>query len=473
MSYRLAPGVSRVQLADGPALLARVPLRLVRVNEALARLLGDGAEVAARSLAERRALEALAERGWLRVRRGPPAAEEAWPAVSVVIPVRDREAELGRCLASLSLLRHPPGKLEILVVDDGSRDRSAEVARRAGARVLSSGGEGRGPAAARNRAAAVARGEILAFLDSDCTASAEWLAELLEPFSDPEVAAVGGMVEGMHRGTALDRYEAEMSSLSLGRQGRSAGAGADTFYLPSCNLLVRRSAFAAAGGFREELRVGEDVDLTWRLRDAGSRIVYLPEGSVLHEHRNRLPAFLRRRFEYGTSEALLHRLHPERRKRLVLPPGATLAVVLATAAALALSWQVAAGCAAVLLLDGALCEVRARRLGLALPPGSVALARIRGATSLAYHLALHLVRYYALVLLAGAVLWPRLGLLAAGMALGAAAVDHRVRRPALSFPAFLLLWLAEHLAYGSGVLAGCLRTRDFGSYRPIVGASDP
>ncbi len=69
--------------------------------------------------------------------------------------------------------------------------------------------------------------------------------------------------------SAVDRYEAVMSSLSIGNRERVGNSGNDTFYLPSCNLLVRRSAFKSAGGFKDSMHVGEDVDLTWRLRDRG------------------------------------------------------------------------------------------------------------------------------------------------------------------------------------------------------------
>ena len=115
-------------------------------------------------------------------------------------------------------------------------------------------------------------------IDSDCIAAPQWLSELLPGFESPQVAAVGGWVDGMHDEAALDRYEAVMSSLNLGRRAMSGGSGDDTFYLPCCNLLVRSDAFVRAGGFRVALHVGEDVDLTWRLRDVGRSIVYLPGG---------------------------------------------------------------------------------------------------------------------------------------------------------------------------------------------------
>jgi mycofactocin system glycosyltransferase len=472
VTWRLAAGVTAVRARRGPALLARTPLRLVQVNDALAALVatGRGCEaggpIIARTPGEARALDALAAKGLLVREPGPPLPPERLPSVSVVVPVKDRADELRRCLESLARLRHPREKLEVVVVDDGSGDGSAEVARASGATVVPSGGAGRGPAAARNRGAAAANGEILAFLDSDCIAGEDWLAELAGAFQDPGVVAVGGRVDGLHGASALDRYEAEMSSLCLGARGRTAGAGNDTFYLPSCNLLVRRDAFLAAGGFREALRVGEDVDLTWRLRDRGGRIAYLPRGAIRHEHRNRLASFLARRFDYGTSEGLLHVLHPARRKRMLVPPPLAVALLLVAAALLAGVPALAIPAAAVVLGDALGLGRRLAREGVRLPLAQLVLARLRAAGSLAYYSAFHLVRYHAVALVVGGVLWPRLGLLAAALAVGAAAVDHAVRRPALRFAPFFLLWLAEHLAYGAGVFRGCVRAGTFGSYRP-------
>jgi mycofactocin system glycosyltransferase len=475
LRYRLAAGVALVTARGAPALLSRTPLRLVTVNAALARLLAAGGELRARSAAEARVLEALFEKGLLLRAGEPVLAPGDLPSVTVVIPVKDRAGELARCLASLGRVRYPAEKLEIVVVDDGSADGTPEVARAVGATVVASGGRGRGPAAARNRGAAVARGDVLAFIDSDCVASEGWLAELAPRFADPEVVAVGGRVDGMHSSSSLDRYEAEMSSLCLGRRGRSGQGGHDTFYLPSCNLLVRRAAFAAAGGFREELQVGEDVDLTWRLRDRGGRIVYTPGGRIAHEHRNRLGPFLRRRFQYGTSEGLLQVLHPGRRKRLVLPPALAAVTALAVVAILAGAPWLLAAAAAVLAGDAVRLARRLARLELRLPRGWVLLARARAWASLAYYLSFHLTRYYGPALVALGLAWPRLGALAAGMAVLAGAVDYGVRRPALPFPTFLGLYLAEHLAYGAGVFVGCARVGTFASYRPSLardGAGD-
>ncbi len=466
-AFRLRPGVELVEARSGPALLSWSPLRLVRVNDVLAKLLRAAVDVVPRSRADARALAALERRGVLEREPRLGAPEDRLPSVSVVIPVKDRAHALRRCLESLQRLRYPKHKLEVVVVDDGSADETPQVARSFGARVIPSGGRGRGPAAARNRGVAAARSEILAFLDSDCVASEAWLSDLVPEFEDPELAALGGRVEGLHSSSGLDRYEAAMSSLCLGAESRRAMVGDDTFYLPSCNLLVRRVAFAEAGRFRDELHIGEDVDLSWRLRDRGGAIAYAPRGSVLHEHRNRPAAFLRRRFEYGTSESLLEALHPRRRKRFVLPTTLAAATLLAAAACLATSWVPAAAAGAVLLLDALGYWLKLRREIARLPLAPVVRARLKAWGTFLYWLSFYLVRYYVPPLLLVCAAWPRFTLLACALALLPAAVDHRRRRPALAFPPFLAFYLAEHVAYSAGVFWGCLRLRSFRCYRPV------
>ncbi|GAB4263943.1 MAG: mycofactocin biosynthesis glycosyltransferase MftF [Deferrisomatales bacterium] len=470
MRYRLAQAVAVQASGQGAFLVGERPLRAVRLNAPLRRLVercrGPGTVPA--TPAEGRALEALARRGYLERDRVPILPEEALPSVSVVIPVKDRAGELERCLRSLVRLDYPRDRLEVVVVDDGSRDDSREVARRLGARVAGSGGCGVGPASARNRGAGAARGEILAFIDSDCTASPGWLRELVGAFEDPDIAAVGGRVEGMHVATRLDRYEAAMSSLSLGRRERAAQEGDDTFYLPSCNLLVRRSAFLAVGGFREGMQVGEDVDLTWRLRDRGGKILYTPRGWVWHEHRNEWVAFLKRRFEYGTSEAQLQVRHPHRRKKIALPPALTAAALLLALGVLGGAGVLLAAGAAIAAADALWVHSRLARRGVALTRRRVAWARVRALGSLAYYVGGHVLRYYAVPAVALAVAWPGFGVLLAGLVGWVGLVEYAVRRPSLPVAAFFLFYLLEQLAYGAGAFWGCVRQGSFSSYRPLV-----
>ena len=469
MNYRLRKDIRLLSNDQGSFLVREHPLALLRVNGSLAalvsRLQGDPDTTC--SAGEKQTLQQLAARGFAESVLSTATTGADLPTVSIVIPVKDREDELRRCLESIRGISYPEELLQLIVVDDGSSDRSAEVARSFGALLIPSGGTGRGPAAARNVGARAARGEILAFIDSDCTASTDWLAQLAPPFSNPMTAAVGGMVDGMCMDSRIDRYESAMSSLSLGKRERSANSGDDTFYLPSCNLLVRRSAFMEAGCFKDEMHVGEDVDLTWRLRDNGWTISYLPVGRVYHEHRSTPRSFMSRRFDYGTSEGLLQRLHPQRRKRMVIPP--LLALLLLLCAAAPFTGLPSLAAAVIILVADAFWN-RHRFVRRGVPIGALELmrGRIRALGSLVYYLSYHLVRYYTIPLLAVSAVFPLTALLFTAALITSARVDHGIRKPRLTFLPFLWIYFMEQAAYGAGVFWGCLNRKTFASYRVVI-----
>jgi mycofactocin glycosyltransferase len=469
MRYRLAQGVELVDRDGGSFLMSKTPLSLLRLNAPLVRLVQAAMEAPVKpsTKAEETVLEQLAVKGFFRRLRAVADQEGTLPTVSIVIPVLDRAGELDRCLHSIAGIAYPKEKLELIVVDDGSRDESPQVARKHGALVVSSGGTRRGPAAARNVGAAQASGEILAFIDSDCTASEQWLAELVPVFQDARVAAVGGFVDGMCTQSAVDRYEAVMSSLSLGSRERFGNSGDDTFYLPSCNMLVRRSLFLSVNGFEESMHVGEDVDLTWRLRDAGWTIGYLPSGRILHEHRSTVKSFMSRRFDYGTSEGMLQKLHPRRRKKFVLPPllGSVLGLSLSAPFC---NWWLIVAASLLLIADSALYRQRLTKRGLTLTFDAILGGRLRALGGLCYYLSYHLVRYYALLLVAGSFLLPCFWAVGVAAFVTCAGVDYRIKKPQLSAFQFGVIYLLEQVAYGSGVFWGCARGRGFGSYRVSI-----
>jgi len=471
MKYRLAHNVELVERAGGQFLLSKTPLCVLRLNRSLADLVGRGAggAIIDPSGSEAAVMEQLAAKGFVERLHGTRPQPATLPEISVIIPVKDRAGELQRCLASLAGLDYPRDRLQVIVVDDGSSDDSPLVARRSGAMLVPSGGSGRGPAAARNVGAAMATGAILAFIDSDCSASPGWLNDLIPAFNDPAMAAVGGQVDGMCTESAVDRYESIMSSLSLGARERVGSSGSDTFYLPSCNLLVRRDAFRGAGGFKDEMHVGEDVDLTWRLRDRGWTIAYLPAGNVLHEHRSSIRSFMSRRFDYGTSEGMLQLLHPGRRKQMVIPPLLAIVLMLCLTAPVSGGWSLLLA-AGLLAADAAFVRLRFIRRGL--PVGLLSLlgGRLRALGSLVYYLSFHLVRYYAVPLILVALVLPGVWAwaLPAAALLCAAGVDFAVRKPPLPFLRFSGIDLLEHIAYVAGVFWGRLSRRCFGSYRVVL-----
>ncbi|MEW5722717.1 MAG: mycofactocin biosynthesis glycosyltransferase MftF, partial [Thermodesulfobacteriota bacterium] len=328
--YKLREGVSLSRDGDKCFLLSTFPLKALRFSPALASLFERlreerGAEVdelnqlRPEEPRERlaRFLARLVKQGFLEEQGADFWAEP--PKVSVIIPVFNRPRDLENCLASLFDLDWPAEKLEIIVVDDASTDDTPEIARRFPVTLLRAARR-QGASRCRNQGAAAAGGDILCFLDSDCTAARDWLIELVSVFKDREVGAVGGSVESQTDRTRLDRYEQVKSPLLMGRVSRDSRNGDRFFYVPSCNLAVRRELFTALGGFREDMEVGEDVDFCWRLTDGGFVLEYRPSARVFHRHRNRLKAFCGRRFDYGTSEPLLQDRRRGRMKNLVVRP---------------------------------------------------------------------------------------------------------------------------------------------------------
>jgi hypothetical protein len=213
----LVPDPGSRLLAGGTVLVGGSPVRVLRLTRSGARQVADwwrGAPVSdnpkARTLARR-----LLDTGIANPDRSALAAagREPHPAeVTVVVPVRDRHAELARCLAGLKQLPN------VIVVDDCSGDPAAvaSAAATAGARVLRRTVNG-GPAAARNTGLAAADTPFVAFLDSDCVPRPGWLDLLLPHFTDPAVGAVAPRVVPHEDGrTWLARYEGASSTLDMG-----------------------------------------------------------------------------------------------------------------------------------------------------------------------------------------------------------------------------------------------------------------
>jgi mycofactocin system glycosyltransferase len=321
---RLAADPGIQWLADGRVLLGGAPLRLVRLRPGGARrarawAAGEpiGAGRAERALARR-----LLDAGLFHPRPfgGPPGGPVAGQ-VTVVVPVHDRPAALRRCLAALrTTAPHSP----VIVVDDGSTDRLAAVRATAtiAARYVRRDRRG-GPAAARNTGLAAATTPYIAFVDSDCVPSGDWLHRLLAHFADPAVAAAAPRIVGNEaaggRGV-LARYEETGSSLDMGPRESIVRPAARVPYVPSATVVVRRAALADAArvarpravgaAFDEVMPVGEDVDLIWRFTASGWRVRYDPAATVAHEHRTRPCAWFARRVDYGMSAAPLSLRHP-------------------------------------------------------------------------------------------------------------------------------------------------------------------
>ena len=187
-----------------------------------------------------------------------------------------------------SLLGQSVAADEIIVVDDGSTDGSAEIASRYPVTVLHSP-QNQGVASARNRGIRATGAGLIAFLDSDCIAPSDWLQRIREHFeSDPDLAALGGRGTEQHRETWADEFRSRFCAMTYGDTPRRV------LHLFGLCSAYRRDAILEVGPFNPFfLRKGEEVDLGYKLTRAGKKIRYDPELFVYHERRDTPASLLR------------------------------------------------------------------------------------------------------------------------------------------------------------------------------------
>lgn len=364
--------------------------------------------------------------------------------VTVAIPARDRSELLRACIAAV-----PPG-IPVVVADDGSKDPDAiaAICSAHGARLLRRAVSG-GPAAARNTLAQAIETPLVAFIDSDCAPAHGWMDALVGHFDDPEVAAVAPRIRPLApsgEDCLLHRYATSRSPHDMGDVPARVRPGGRVSYVPTAALVVRRAAVSE--WFDESLRYGEDVDLVWRLHEAGWKVIYEPSASVGHSEPDSWSRLLRRRFEYGTSAASLAERHPGQLAPAVLPPLSTAIVVLClfrrfpAAAALfacdaaSVGWKLRSTplprrVAAILVWHGVIgtAENIGRATTMLAPPIVVLAVSKRRTMPIALALvAIPLLR------------------------------EWRYRRPSLDPVRWLALGLCDDIAYGAGVWAGSIRS---------------
>jgi GT2 family glycosyltransferase len=196
--------------------------------------------------------------------------------ISVYIPAYNSAEFLARAMDGLLAQTLPAN--EFLVIDDGSRDATAEIAARYPAVTLVRHPHNSGLGAARNTAFKTACNELVASLDADCVPDPGWLAGLARHFDDPKVAGVGGrLIEGNQR-TVADRWRRAHMAQEWGDQPLH-----NPRFLFGCNNMFRKSAVQEAGGYDESMRTnGEDTDISRRLRDKGWDLLYDPEARAVH-----------------------------------------------------------------------------------------------------------------------------------------------------------------------------------------------
>jgi GT2 family glycosyltransferase len=238
-------------------------------------------------------------------RDAPFPGTDAWPRVSVVVCSYNGSRTIADCLDGLALVDYPD--FEAIVVDDGSTDTLAEIAAGYDVRLIRTGNHGLG--AARNEGMRAATGEIVAYIDDDARADPQWLRYVAGQYLRSNAVAVGGP----NIAPAGDGFIAEAVAHAPGGPVHVLVTDTVADHLPGCNLTIRKDALEAIGGFDTRYRAaGDDVDVCWRLQEAGGTLAFTPGAMVWHHRRNSAKTYWRQQQGYGKAEALLEEKWPER-----------------------------------------------------------------------------------------------------------------------------------------------------------------
>lgn len=448
-------------LGEGAALLGGSPTRLLRLAPAAQTMLNGG------RLEVHDAVSAHLARTLLdaTVAHPRPLSGPSHRDVTVVVPVRDNPSGLLRLVSALRGLR-------VVVVDDGSVTPVAEgdfSGMHCDVRVVRHP-RSKGPAAARNTGLAACGTDFVAFLDSDVVPRRGWLEALLGHFCDPAVALVAPRIVALHPSeSVVARYEAVRSSLDLGLREAPVVPFGTVSYVPSAAIICRRSTLLEVGGFDESMNSGEDVDLCWRLNEAGARLRYEPIATVAHDHRTELRKWFVRKSFYGGSAAPLAIRHPGKTAPLVIS-GWTLVV-----------WMlVAIGSGIGYLASVAVAAITGQRIAKSLSsvptePIEVAAVAAQGLWSAALQLSSAICRHYWPVALVAAVLSQRCRRVVLVAAVLDGVFDWVTRNgnadedtKRVGLVTYILLKRLDDIAYGLGLWSGVVRERHAGALKPQI-----
>lgn len=225
---------------------------------------------------------------------------DEYPMVSIVVPVYNNQRQIGNCIKSLLLLNYPATKVEIIVVDNNSKDATNATIQKYPVICLVED-KIQSSYAARNAGLKISRGGIIAFTDSDCIVHKDWILKAVECLKDNRIGCIAGRIEGYSQSNYIEKYLVTTRCLSQGL----------TRFLPyaqTANAIYRREVFDAIGLFDESWISGGDADLTWRmLLHSPFRYVTSVDTIIYHAHRSTLKGFFNQRVTWGYGEVLMYK----------------------------------------------------------------------------------------------------------------------------------------------------------------------
>ena len=226
--------------------------------------------------------------------------------ISVIIPSHNAAQVLPKCLIALAN-QTLDQTWETIVVDDGSTDQTSQVALAHDKVQVITHEQQRGAGAARNSGIQQARGEIICFTDADCEPEPNWLEQMVEPFSDPEVIGCKGRYA-----TRQKRLTARFVQIEYEDKYDLLRQQTRIDFIDTYAAAYRRQPLLDYGGFDERIHYVEDQELSFRLASHGCKMVFQSDAVVYHLHSDTMAKYLRKKFMIGYWKAQIMRRFPER-----------------------------------------------------------------------------------------------------------------------------------------------------------------
>nr|HPQ38743.1 glycosyltransferase [bacterium] len=232
-------------------------------------------------------------------------AESEGIAISIIIPAFNSAAVIGDCLTALNRQDVSRNRYEIIVVDDGSQDATAEIAQSLADEVIRT--DNRGPASARNTGARAARGDILLFTDADCIPEQPWVRRMTAPFESSDIHGVKGAYL-----TRQTRWVARFVQAEYESKYRFMSRFDTIDFIDTYSAAFRRRTFLELNGFDETFPGAsvEDQEFSFRMSAEGYTMVFVADARVLHRHADTLAWYFRKKFNIGYWKVKVLRRHP-------------------------------------------------------------------------------------------------------------------------------------------------------------------
>lgn len=229
------------------------------------------------------------------------------PYVSIIIPVLNGEKFIERCLQSLVVLNYPKECFEIILVDNGSTDKTVEIVRNYqkdnidDINIRLCFEDIKSSYVARNLGIRESKGDIIAFTDIDCIVDKEWLANIIQGFSDKTVGGIAGDILPESKDSLVERYSANEKILSQKETFNSNFLP----YAQTANAAYKKELFDRIGYF-DDVISGGDADYSWRMQlETEYKLIYIQDAVVLHKHRTDLKGLFKQRFKHGYGSVLI------------------------------------------------------------------------------------------------------------------------------------------------------------------------